>query len=459
MINELAMSNKYSLIIAGVDELWTKSPPVQKQFLKLLKKDIENRIKAEVELGRGRLFIRPYSREQLEKLRKVFGLSFIAPAETLPTDLRAIISRIKEIAPNLSGTFRITTHRSWKGFPMTSIELNRLLGEEILKVNPNLKVSLKEPETNIHVEIHKDLTYLYWERIRGAGGLPLGSSGRVLMLFSGGIDSPVATWLLAKRGVEPTLLFFNLEVGVPQELLDVHSILKEWIPKLPLYEVNISDIVPLILRKVRPGYRQIVLKILFYRLASEFAKLHNLDVIATGESLGQVSTQTLKSLTILDKVIEEPILRPLLCFDKKEVINLARSIGTLKASEKVKEICALEKRSNPSPNQRIALEEYEKLNLNLKEIVLRGRLLSYTDIKSENSGELKLPETFKLEDFEILHLPEDLDVQPESSKRYLLICKTGTTAKVIAERWRERGIEAYALDEKTAERLLKGSKK
>ena len=430
---------QYDSILIGVDEIWTKSEKVRKKLMLKLAEDIEKRINTKVRIGRGRIFIDEFKEEWLNVLNKIFGIKLYFPALKIETNLDNIKKYSEIFFENFNGSFKIQTKRVWKGFEKTSIEVNKIVGEHIVK-KFGLKVDLKNPDKMLYIEIHKDYTYLYDKIFYGPGGFPLGTQGKGLILFSGGIDSPVAAYLMGKRGIDLDFLFINIAGPSYEKLVyRVFNKIKEYFPESKLY---IAELDPDILFKVKEGYRQIMFKVIIYKIAEKFAKEKNYDIIITGESLGQVSTQTLKSLIVLDKIIEIPVFRPLIGFNKDEIIEIARKIGTYDLQ--VPEICELEKHPVTKPNIDIVKEEWEKLNLDIETIVKNIR--EARDIEVE----IEFP---KDKDLIVVDVKDVDRIEFDKNKKYLIICPTGFLAEGITKSLRKKGIIAYSLDYKTAKRL------
>ncbi len=434
----------WNCIIAKPSEVWIKSEVTRRKLMRLILDQLSRRIEGKVYAKGPVIFVEPYSRKNLEVLLKTFGIKVVSPAKRVK--LGELEKTVVELAEESKAkTFRITAKRVWKGYEKSSIEIQRELGASVVD-KLGLKVDLKNPELEIFVEIHRDFALVYTERLEGAGGLPYSSQGRVLVLFSGGIDSPVAAWLLARRGAEVKLLFLNpLGDALESEVYEVYEALKAWIPELELYVVDTSKLVELIREKVKEGYRQVVLKRFMYRIAERVANLLKCRAIATGESLGQTSSQTLANLQIIDEVISLPVLRPLLGMDKEEITELARKIGTYEESSKIAEFCALEKHSNASAKREKVLEEEAKVKVDVEEIVSTLRPAKKVEIP-----ELKPPED--LRDFVIIRLWKEKVPRLDPGKRYVFVCSAGNRAREEALKARRQGIEAYALSLKEAKK-------
>ena len=443
----------YDGYIIGISEIWTKSEKVRQLLIKKLVRNIKQRIpEAHFEVRRGRIILRPFKEEFTEILLKTFGIRYFSPVYIVPTKDEEIAKKCGELAEKIkSKTFKVEVKRVWKGYPKVSLEIERALGSLMLEKNPNLKVDVKTPMTTVNVEIHHDITLIFYERIEGYDGYPIGTQGKSLSLFSGGIDSPVAAWLMAKRGVHVDLLFLNLAGEVHRgAVCKVYNKLLDWVPRAKLYEVDGMPLIESIIQNVKSGYRQIVFKVYLYKIAEAVADKLGIDTLVTGESIGQVSTQTLDSLTLLDKYANKSFLRPLLAYNKEEIKGLAKIIGTLELSEKVPEVCMLEKHATANPKASILRQEVNKVKFSIDSIL---ETLTEVDCSQSISYADFIPLNVKPESLTIIDVKKVKDVPESPSRKYLFVCMTGTSAFAYAKRFREKGIEAYALDYKTARRL------
>ncbi len=437
----------YDAITVAVDEIWLKSERVKNKLIKLLAKDIKNRIKSEkIKIGRGRIFIFDYKNEWINILTKTFGIRKIYVCKFCKSEIEEIKKLALSFLKDFKGTFKVEVNRVDKKFPLNSLEIAKVIGSYILENNPELKVNVKKPDKKIYIEIHKNFTLLSDKELDGPGGLPLGAEGKGLVLFSAGIDSPVAAYLIGKRGLNLDFLFVNIAgKSYLNFVYRVFNKIKEYFPysKLFVYELDIEK-----LMQVRKGYKQIMFKVILYKIAEQFAKFKNYDIIVTGESLAQVSSQTLESIKVLDEFISIPILRPLIGFNKEEIINLSKKIGTFEI--KAPEICQLEKHPTTKPKKEIILEELNKINIDFEAEAKNIKEIGEKDLESISEFLFSLP---KKDELSIVFVDEIEKIKMEKSKKYLFICKTGALAKYFAEKFRKEGFEAYYLDEKTAKRL------
>jgi len=432
----------YDSILIGVDEVWMKSERVKKRLMDKLSEDVKKRLNTDnLMIGRGRIFIFDYKEEWIEILKKVFGIKTIYPAIKTESKIEKIKGASEKFFEDFKGSFKISAKRVWKDFEYKSYDINRIVGEHISK-KFGLRVDVKNPDKTLYIEVHDFATFLYDKVIYGPGGLPLGSEGRGVALFSGGIDSPVAAYLMGKRGLYLDFLFINIAGKTYLEFIKKSfKKLKEYFPesKLFIYDLDLENIF-----RVREGYRQIIFKIIMYKIAEEFAKRYGYDCIITGESLGQVSTQTLQSLNLLTRFVSIPVYRPLIGFNKDEIIELSKKLGFYEV--RVPDVCEIERHPTTKPKEKIAYEELNRIRLDFSEEVSKiYELKELEEIKEE----IKLPDKKDL----IVVDVRDLDkVRFEKGKKYLLVCPTGMLAKVIYEKLKDE-YKVYYLDIKTAKQL------
>lgn len=293
---------------------------------------------------------------------RVMGVVSVSPVvEYVFNDLRHLVELGRRFfAERVRGKiFAVRAHRVGE-HDFTSKDVEKLLGEVLLKEGAR-GVNLENPEYEAFVEIRWGQVYFYDKVIPGPGGLPVGSEGVVLALFSGGIDSPVASWMMLKRGCRVHLLFFN--IGGEHHLRSAKRVAevlaKNWFYgyKPKLYVIDIRPIIPFIAEKVPEHYRIIILRRVMMRIAEKLARKIGAEALVTGESLGQVASQTLRNLRVIDDAVDLLVLRPLIGFDKQEIVDMAIKIGTYEESKKLEEYCALGIRR---PTTRANLEEARK---------------------------------------------------------------------------------------------------
>jgi tRNA uracil 4-sulfurtransferase len=272
-----------------------------------------------------------------ERLARVCGVANFALALRTGVSREALREAVgRMIEGRAFDSFRVTARRAFKTFPMTSVELNRDLGAHVLSLRPGCRVSLEHPELNVRVEVLPREAYVYCDPLPGAGGLPVGASGTVAALLSGGIDSPVAAWRLMKRGCRVVFVHFHSAPYLPDlsrgKARDLVARLTQWQYHSRLFMVPFGEIQREVVLAVPPPARVVVYRRLMVRIAERLARLVGAPALVTGESLGQVASQTLHNLTRIDEAASMPILRPLVGMDKLEITEQARVLGTFEIS-------------------------------------------------------------------------------------------------------------------------------
>ncbi|MDR0426094.1 MAG: tRNA 4-thiouridine(8) synthase ThiI [Clostridiales bacterium] len=273
----------------------------------------------------------------IARLKKVFGLHSFSPAYITASTLTAIQEKALEICP-ASGTFRVKTNRADKRFPINSMELNRYLGEKLLGTHKALKVDLENPDFTVHVDIREDGgSFVYAQTIPGAGGMPIGSAGRGLLLLSGGIDSPVAGYMMAKRGMTVDGLHFHsypyTGEMAKQKVVKLAAILSGYTGGMQLICLPFAKIQEEIHRYADPSYMITLLRCCMMEAAELVAKRRGASALINGESLGQVASQTIESINVTQAFVKNlPVFRPVIGFDKQEIIEIAHKIGTYQTS-------------------------------------------------------------------------------------------------------------------------------
>lgn len=270
------------------------------------------------------------------KLKRVFGISSFSFTEKVESNIEEIKKTCLRIASESNKkTFKMMAKRHDKSFPIISDEINRACAGEILH-NTDLTVDVHNPELLIRVEVHEKYTYITSDKIKGAGGYPAGINGKVLLLLSGGIDSPVAAYELMKRGLFVEAIHFAsppyTSEAARNKVLKLAEMMSEYQGSMRVHVINFTDIQLNIYKTAGDPYAVTIMRRMMYRLAERVAKASHCLAIGTGESVGQVASQTLESIAVINETITMPVLRPLVCFDKVEIIDLARHIGTYETS-------------------------------------------------------------------------------------------------------------------------------
>ena len=289
------------------------------------------------------LYLKEKNLDIIKELKEVSGLYSFSLAKKVDADYDNLLEEsLKYIQQEEGKTFKIYSHRIDKSYPYISDEINRAVASNILK-NTQLKVDVHHPDILLSIEIRTDGAYLFTKTIKGLGGYPKGTLGKGLMMLSGGIDSPVASYLLIKRGVNLSFIHYAsppyTNSGVIDKLEDILNELKKYQNKLVLYVIPFTKIQEKIYEVSPEGYPITIMRRMMYRLACKLAKLHNIPVICNGESIGQVASQTIDSMNVINEVTNMPVIRPLAVFDKDDIIKIAKDINTYEISIRPYEDC------------------------------------------------------------------------------------------------------------------------
>ena len=300
---------------------------------------------ADVKKFHGRIYVEPreegYDFEKaIEALSKVFGIVSLSPAIKINNDFDEIKQVALELTENMiesgkGSTFKVITKRGNKKFSMDSSEINRELGAFLLRNCPSLSVDVNSPSFSVYVEV-REFTYVYTEIIQAGGGLPVGTNGKAMVLLSGGIDSPVAAWMMAKRGVEVEAIHFYsypyTSERSKEKVIDLAKALTPYCQSINLYIVPFTEIQEQIAEKCPYDQITIIMRRIMMIISEKLARKSGALSLVTGESLGQVASQTMESIYVTDSAVNMPVFRPLIGMDKNEVINIARKIGTFEIS-------------------------------------------------------------------------------------------------------------------------------
>ncbi|HIE50861.1 MAG TPA: tRNA 4-thiouridine(8) synthase ThiI [Armatimonadetes bacterium] len=301
----------------------------------------------------------------VDRLQQVFGIVYFAPATSVENDLEAIKRAAWEVLRPLTFTsFKVDTKRSYKDFPLKSPEVNAEVGA-YLQQHSQAEVDLTAPQVTCYLEISPQRTYIHTQRIPGPGGLPVGVSERAVSLLSAGIDSPVASYLMLKRGVEVVFVHFHsypyTDRASQENALELVKILTQYQYRSRLYFVPLAEIQQRVVALTPPAYRVLLYRRAMFRLADRLAEREKAAALVTGESVGQVASQTLSNLRVTSEVATRPILRPLAGFDKQEIIAQARALGTYEISiEPYEDCCSLFVPQHPATRaKRETVREWE----------------------------------------------------------------------------------------------------
>lgn len=304
-------------------------------FEEALIKDIRDRIgsKYKIKKESGRLYIDSYTDEVIEKVKSVFGVISVAEADVVEKDIesigRAAVEQLKAI-PGFK-TFKVETKRGDKNFPLTSTEVSRKVGGIILGNISDIRVDVHNPEIVVNVEIRED-TFVFSKEERGQGGMPYKTSGKGVLLLSGGIDSPVAGYMMARRGLEIVSVYYHshpyTSERAKEKVIDLARQLVKYTGNMKLYVVSFTKIQMEIIEKCREDELTIIMRRFMTKIAERIAIKEGAQAIITGESLGQVASQTLESMYVTNNDINMPVFRPLVAMDKVDIMDISRRIDT-----------------------------------------------------------------------------------------------------------------------------------
>ena len=329
------------LIMIKYGELTTKKAN-RKLFIQILDNNIKKILKdfdIKITKDRVRMYIE-CSNEDLNqvvnKLKKVFGIHGIVVAHKVNNNTDEIKFKVLELIKNESNkTFKVITKRADKRFEISSMDFNNVIGGFVLK-NTNLKVDVHNPDINIHIEIRLEGTFIYLDEIKGIGGYPVGVQGKGLLMLSGGIDSPVAGYLSLKRGVDLECLYFesppHTSVEAKNKVIELARIINEYSGNIKVNVVPFTKLQEAIYKNVPDNYIITIMRRMMYRIAHKLCIKNNLKIIINGESIGQVASQTLSSMIVINNVTNLPVIRPVACMDKLEIIDIANKINTYETS-------------------------------------------------------------------------------------------------------------------------------
>lgn len=393
---------KYTEIMVRYGELSTKGKN-RKLFISQLAQNVKRvlgdfpAVKIHADRDRMHLLLNGEDSVQImPKLEKVFGIQNFSPSvrveKTMPV-IREMVQTIIQSAYQPGQTFKITSKRSDHDFELDSNELNRELGGAVFEVFPEIAVQMKKPDINIRVEIRKEGAYLSYETIRGAGGLPVGTSGRGMLMLSGGIDSPVAGYLSMKRGVEVEAVHFASPPYTSEQALqkakDLAAKIAPYAGSIQFIEVPFTEIQEEIKRVVPEGYLMTVTRRMMLRLTDAIRELRKGLVIINGESLGQVASQTLQSMVAINEVTTTPIIRPVVSMDKGEIIEIAEKIDTFElAIQPFEDCCTIFAPPQPKTRPKLDKAQAYEARLDIEGLMARSmaglKVSEITELSEKN---------------------------------------------------------------------------
>lgn len=349
--------NEQNILIVRYGEVALKGmnkPYFERMLTERIRKRLASKDLGEADVQRheGLIYVRSpktYDQEKLiREISAVFGVASISPAVEAESDLDAIGEEAVRFMLDLVEkrgiqTFKVEAKRADKNFPVTSPEISRILGAKILIGCKVLKVDVHHPDCKLYVDLRHDKTYLYEEKIKGFGGLPLGTNGKGLVLLSGGIDSPVAAWMMAKRGMMLEAIHFHsypyTSPRAQEKVEELAGIVASYCGNFAMHVINLLPIQEEIVANCPEGETTILVRRFMMRIAEQIAKKNRCQMLITGENLGQVASQTAEALVVTDASVSLPVMRPLIAMDKTDIMDKAQEIGTFETSIQPYEDC------------------------------------------------------------------------------------------------------------------------
>ena len=332
----------------------------------------------------GRIYVHALSdfdyEETVDNLKTVFGISGICPVVYVEDEgfeklADAVVSYVDSVYQDKHITFKVQARRARKNYPMNSMEINRSLGEAVLEGFSEMKVDVHHPDVMIHVEIREKI-YIYSIEIPGPGGMPVGSNGKAMLLLSGGIDSPVAGYMIAKRGVKIDAVYFHAPPytsdRAKQKVIDLAKLVSRYAGPVYLHIINFTDIQLAIYGKCPHEELTIIMRRYMMKIAENIARENDCLGLITGESIGQVASQTVQSLAVTNEVCSLPVFRPLIGFDKMEIVEVSEKIGTYETSILPYEDCCtifVAKHPVTKPNLNVIKRHEQNLSEKIDELI------------------------------------------------------------------------------------------
>ena len=321
--------------------------------------------------------------ETVEHLKRVFGIVGICPVVRMEDKgfdelKKDVVAYMDELYPDKKMTFKVEARRARKTYPRTSMEINCDIGEAVLEAFPDIRVDVHHPDVMLNIEV-RDSIYVYSKIIPGPGGMPVGTNGKAMLLLSGGIDSPVAGYMIAKRGVGIEATYFHAppytSERAKQKVVDLAKIVSRYAGPVKLHVVNFTDIQLYIYDQCPHDELTIIMRRYMMRIAEHFARKDGCLGLITGESIGQVASQTMQSLAATNDVCTLPVYRPVIGFDKQEIVDIAEKIDTFETSiQPFEDCCTIFVAKHPvtKPNVEIIRRSEEKLSGKIDELVDRA---------------------------------------------------------------------------------------
>ena len=389
------------LIMIKYGELSTKKDNI-KVFIEKLHNNIKRKLKdydITITKNKVRMFIDIKDNDEtiiIKKLKEVFGIHSIVICYKVNGDIESIKNESYNLLNKEKfNTFKVETNRADKNFPYNSMEISKLVGAHILKNIQNIKVDVHNPDIILHVEVRSECSYIYTKEIYGLGGYPTGIQGKGLLMLSGGIDSPVAGFLANKRGVDIDAIYYesppHTSIDAKNKVISLAKELHKYGSNINLYVMPFTKIQEEIYKNIDPTYMITIMRRMMYRISEKLMEKNNLLCLINGESVGQVASQTLTSMRVINAVTNKPVIRPVACLDKLEIIDISKKIGTYETSILPYEDCCT-----------IFLPKHPVINPDIDKAVLYEKSFDYESLINaaiENEEVIKISN--KKKDFDI----------------------------------------------------------
>jgi len=366
-----------NIILIKYGELTTKKDN-RKQFINVLYNNLHEKLKnydVKIIKEHSRMYIEfeeQYAAYVTNVLNNTFGIHAFNFAYKVNTNTESITDKVLTLLKEKSfKTFKVVTNRREKSFPIKSMNFNNIIGGAVLRNIKDSKVDVHYPDIYVNIEINKEDTYIYFNDIKGLGGYPVGVAGKGLLMLSGGIDSPVAGYLSIKRGLKIDAIYFeaipHTSLNAREKVISLAKELLKYTSNFNLYVVPITKLQEEIYKNIDSTYIITILRRMMYRISEEIANKHNNLVLINGESIGQVASQTLNSMRVINEVVKIPVIRPVACLDKLEIIDIAKKINTYDISIlPYEDCCTIFVPRHPviNPKHSKCLEYEAKINYN-----------------------------------------------------------------------------------------------
>lgn len=378
--------NEQNIFIVRCGEVALKGmnkPYFERMLVDRIRSNVKGLGKVDVKRQEGLIFVRAdkdVNTDQLTRqIAKVFGVASISPAVEAPSNLDAIGEEAVKYMMNLIETkgvktFKVEAKRADKNFPVKSPDIGRIIGAKVLIGCKVLKVDVHNPDVLLYVDVRHDRSYIYQDKIAGFGGLPLGTNGKGMVLLSGGIDSPVAAWMMAKRGMMIEAVHFHsypyTSQRAQEKVEDLARIVASYCGNFKMHVINLLPIQEQIVQNCPEEETTILVRRFMMRIAEKIAEKNGAMMLITGENLGQVASQTAEALVVTDNVVKMPVMRPLIAMDKIDIMDKAEEIGTFETSiQPYEDCCTVFLPKHPTTKPKLARIEESESKLDVEALV------------------------------------------------------------------------------------------